>query len=830
MKKVFICFLSAIMLTNMYTFPSKTEAAVKTETSLVNIIDGGDFENGIPTNVVYINKTDDWYGKLEIAADPLDSSNSVLRAYDSSTTEGTGFLIDEIATQGKKWYVEADVMLESNSKADVNFSDDGGWYDYQKWQETGLYAAVSTKIRANNTEWKHLVTTLEDDGDANTNVWFFAKGKVPFFVDNLSIYDMTNAYEIEPTDGVTIDPLSYTVIGGKNMANAGDRVKLTVDIPMGYMVETITVNGVAATAVDRKTFTFEMPAAVATIEFTTAKRSHVTSLVNVVEGGDMENGIPSAITFDSWYGRGTIIEDPFDSSNKVLYTRGANSKAAGTAVMFRNIETTNKKWHIDAKVLNGVEEYTDIFFTDSFGWYDNHTLVSTGNYITVSNKVYASGTKWNEYHVTLEDDGDESTGIWLWTKNGSKPFYADDIRVYDVTNAYAIMASDEVTIDPVSYAVVDNKKMANAGDCVRITAPQGYVVYMNEEPLVAEEEGVFFVDMPESNVTITAQEPVLENLIKNGDFSDGTAGKFYAGFEIEEGHTVSVEDGALKFVAENERSAEAPLVIYPYNLTAGARYLFSYKAKKGDGMNAVEMYSGTKTGGDFSNYQPLSEDGAFNQYYTEFIPSADGTDIRFYPKAIDGVYSGGAYYLDDIELYNVTNAAKVSFNTASDIEITCEIEAQNNKKAILDPVNNVVYAEKGAVISFTIINHDESKSVNVIGENVEHVHGNTYRCTAGYMDETISVDYASDVRIQSVNYMKKQAVIYSDKDLECVVVAATFNSNGKTVDAVPVDVTIEANSTATVDLSAFSTIKGVTLFIWNNLTDIDPIIESYVIP
>ncbi len=830
MKKI-LAFILLIMISTITLVFHTVAYAENNKTSLVNIIDGGDFESGIPSNVVYINKTNDWYGKLEIAQDPFDASNSVLKVYDSSTTEGTGFLVDRISTSGKKWYIEADVLLVSDSKANVNFSDDGGWYDYQKWQDTGLFAAVSTKVSANNTQWKSLAATLEDDGDDNNKVWFFAKGKIPFFVDNLTIYDMTNAYEIGVTEGVTIDADSYTVVGGKNMANAGDTVKFTIDAPMGYSVKTVTVNGVVATAVDKNTFTFVMPSAGATIEYTTEKRSHITSLVNVVEGGDMENGIPSAITFQSWYGMGSIVTDPFDESNDVLYVSRADSTAAGTAIMFKDISTIGKRWTINARVLNGAQEYTDIFFTDQFGWFDYQTQVSTGNYVTVSNKVYASGTQWSYLSTTVSDDGDSDLNLWLWIRKGSKPFYADDIRIYDVTNAYSITASDDVTIDPASYAVIDNKKMANAGDCVRITAPEGYIVYMNGEQLVADERGVFLIDMPENSVNITAEEVSLVNLIENGDFSDGTVGEFYAGFGAESGHYVSVEDGALKFTAENElEDGVTPLVIYPYNVTAGERYFFSYKARKGDGMNAAEMYTGTKTGGDFSNYQPLSEDGTFNQYYTEFIPSADGTDIRFFPKAVDGVYSGGTYYLDDVELYNVTSVAKLSFDTAADIEITCGIDTQNNKKVILDPVNNVVYAEKGAVISFTVINPDESKTISVTGENVEQISENTYRCTAGYADKIISVAYVSDVRIQSVNYLTKKVVISSDKDLECVVVAATFNSNGRTIKAIPIDVTVEANGTATVDLSAFYEIKGVTLFIWNNLTDIDPVIESYVIP
>ncbi len=830
MKKVLNCFLSVILLANMCIFPAKVTAAVRPVTSLVNIISGGDFESGIPSNVTYINKTSNWYGELRIDADPFDGGDGVLRVYDSSTTEATGFLIKDISTTNSKLYIEADVLLESDSKADVFFSDDGGWYDYQIQQSSGLNMTVSTKIRANNTEWKRFTTTLEDDGDSNTNVWFFTRGKVPFFVDNLAIYDMANAYEIAAPAGVTVDPVSYTVVTGKNMTNAGDTVRFTVDAPMGYRVKAATVNGVEATAAGNDEFTFVMPSADASIEFTTEKKTHETTLVDVLPGGDMENGIPSGIRFDSWYGRGSIVEDPFDPSNKVLYTKGANSQAAGTAVMFSSIETTNKKWHIDARVLNGVTEHTDIFFTDAFGWYDNHTLVNTGNYVTVSNRVYASGSAWNEYHVTLEDDGDKETGIWLWTKDGSKPFYADDIRVYDVTNAYAIMASDEVTIDPVSYAVVDNKKMANAGDCVRITAPPGYVVYMDGEPLVEDEDGVFLMDMPERAVNITAEEPTLENLIKNGDFSDGTVGNFYAEFASTAGHTVTVTDGALKFTAENELpEGTTPLVVYPYNMAAGEKYFFTYKARKGEGMTAVEMYSGTKNGEEFSNYQPLAEDGTFNQYTTEFIPTADGSAIHFYPKAVDGEYSAGTYYIDDVELYNVTNAVTVDFEIRDDIEVTYEVDNENGKKVIIDSANNRIYAEEGARILFTVTNPEEGETIDIEDESVELVDEYTYCYTTRNVDDVITVGYSNTVTIESVSYISRNAVLYSKKDLECVVVAATFDSNGKTTKAVPIDVKVGADSTATIDLKAFSTIKGVKLFIWNSLAEMDPIIEAYEI-
>ncbi len=555
-----------------------------------------------------------------------------------------------------------------------------------------------------------------------------------------------------------------------------------------------------------------------------ADESYATSLVNLVTGGDMEGKDANIVSIDpstSYYPDPAYVEDPDNSSNTVMSVTGVAGNGQPIVTLADYMPVTGHTYALSAKHRGTMNPF--LFFNKLWPWVGDPN--GTVGVYDITN------TAWYDISIKQTIPNNDPSGLMFGYSNTSgNSFMLDDLSVYDVTNAYTIVTTDTITVDPLCYVVVDGAKMTNAGDIVKFKAPAGEVVRIDGEVVEPEADGSYTFEMPAANVSISTSEPSLVNLIEGGDFSDGTVGEFLALYAANLGHEVTVEDGALKFTAAEPLPTWATaLTYYPYNLLAGEKYYFTYKAKKGE-TDATEMF--VRAGGNdmftgTMKANPINAD-EFTQFGTEYTYSEDSGGISFFMQAIDGIYPHGTYYLDDVELYNITDAITVNFDVLGDAEIVYE-DASNGEKVVIDPVNNKVYAEPGAIILFTVADPEEGKGVAVEGAEWTG-DGYTYYYEVGAQDATITAGHIAGVRFEEVNYTNKNAVLYSEGSLSCIVVAAAFDGNNNMVKAVPAPVTVTAGSTATIDLSAFDSIEGVKLFVWNNLTDIEPIIEAYTIP
>ena len=461
-----------------------------------------------------------------------------------------------------------------------------------------------------------------------------------------------------------------------------------------------------------------------------------TSLVSVISGGDFENGIPGNLTFTAGYGTGTVVADPLDGTNNVLYMGGSTNTNA-TFIGLPANTSDDKKWYMDADVYAANSTY--VYFSDGWGWYDYATQQSTGQYVSVSTYATATNTAWTKLQKTVEDDGDATKSLWLWTRSKDSPFYIDNLKLYNVTNAYEITVPAEVTVDPLSYAVINGNMMANAGDTIRLTAQEGYTLSVGGNELTPEEDGSYLYEMQAANLVVTATPPIyittLENIVIGGDMESGTSNIVSIG----EGNSYYPQPAYVKD-PENDKntvmsvtgvSGQGQPLVEVKGYTPITGHTYSFTAKLRGTMSPFFVTSKLwPYGGD--PYGTVSITGITNSEWKDVAVTHTATDAS--PRALIFGYSntsGNSFKLDDVSIYDITNA--------HNILATAGITVNPLSYAV---INGNMMANAGDVVKFRV---NGGSAVEVIGAVATLQGDGSYTFIMPSSDVTIEAKYVNIV-------------------------------------------------------------------------------------
>ena len=770
-----------------FTMPATDTKIVVTKeklayvTSLENLISGGDMEG--QNSSVYAGNSE--YGSYQTA-----DGNTYYKVASTNASDPRAAVVlyrPDTAPTGRTFRAVADVWTDDGA----THSDFGLGY---AWNTVKAAATISGAKKTVD-----LSMTYEDTTVKSICLLIKSAGKKGFSMDNASIYDVTDAYKLIADEEIIINSASYALIGKDKMANAGDTIKFTVGEPAnGYVVTGVSVDGADVTKEADGSYTFTMPAADAKITVIKEKLAYATSLENLITGGDMEGQNSSVYAGNSEYGSYQTVDG--NTYYKVASTNTSDPRAA---VVLGRIDPapTGRKFRVIADV-----------WTEDNATYSDFGLGHAWNVVKESTTI--SGEKKTvDLSMTYEDTTVKS--ICLLIKSaGKKSFSMDNAAMYDVTNAYKLTADDEITIDSASYTVIGKDKMANAGDTVKIAVGEpdaGYIitgVSVEGADVTKEADGSYTFTMPAADTKIVvnkeklAHRTSLENLISGGNMEKENCSISIA--NLYNTLTWSYEednDGLYGKVLKVIDTRENGCITY-FNSQIGHTYAINANVKTD---SKVDVYVASE---NFGKNRAIISTNSWARLSVEH--TAIGEKTWIWHNA-----ANNAMYLDGLSVYDITNAKRI---TAPD-------------EIVIDPVSYIVYKGKkitnaGDVVKFTA---PEGVIVKVNDEIITPDSDGSYTFTMPIIDAVITTQ-VKEVDIKEVNYDSKEAVISSLNSLSCIVFAASYDEYDKLLNVVSAPVTVAAGGTATIDLSAFDSIEGVRLFIWNNLTDIKPVTESYTIP
>lgn len=235
-------------------------------TTLANIITYGDFET---TDGAKLTDTVDFATSgcpYEYVLDPAlsgDAANHVLKISPTSTS-GTVIALRNLnkitLTADHKYFMDFEAKFESNLAIKVRNSAYGNlWTTDGLGANTWKRASDVITSTANNpytyTSGGNTYMDIMDAGATNKTV--------PLYLDNLVLYDVTNAYNITTPAGVELDAKYYAQVGKNKMTNAGDTVKFS--LAAGQNDKLVFLNGTQLTADADGIYSFTMPEADALI-------------------------------------------------------------------------------------------------------------------------------------------------------------------------------------------------------------------------------------------------------------------------------------------------------------------------------------------------------------------------------------------------------------------------------------------------------------------------------------------------------------------------------------------------------------------------------------
>lgn len=228
--------------------------------SLVNLVKNGDFENGFPEDLTVV-----YGGTLSTAT--LDDGNKV----GLLTCDGTQMGILQILTG-------ENITVTDATKAWISYrvaQDETGWVS--DWRNGG--GSIGAGIFPNFTTYTNDIIRQTEEGSnyivVSKEGWngkhflhqLAKRGGVgnpvvgaKIWIDDIKVYDLTNAHKIAADDFVKLTDASYAEAKGEKMTNTGDTVRFTVDDSDSiYTATKLYMNGTEITPDENGIYSFVMP-------------------------------------------------------------------------------------------------------------------------------------------------------------------------------------------------------------------------------------------------------------------------------------------------------------------------------------------------------------------------------------------------------------------------------------------------------------------------------------------------------------------------------------------------------------------------------------------
>lgn len=412
---------------SMLTMPPAVKAEENAaKTTLVNLFSDPGFDESGSKNLLTDYDGTLWRttrSVVNIGDNNWAVADSLNAQYTANQRAGFGMKLNAPTISGHKYYFNCKAKLfdectQNTLTMIVGVGGGIGYIDISKTEKTyssNITASASIAANANNGA---RITTHS------------YKVNTKFAVDDLYIYDVTNAKKITAGSEITLSPECYANIDGNKMTNAGDIVDFSVNVPYGYTVKTVKVGeDIVQPVSDSNIYSFTMPENDVSIsaEFEQKKMS------NLVENGDME-------TAD------TRFFAPFASCNHTIEYETANGNAYLTFDASKTTDNTmssivayplsflnGNKYYVELKGMASRETMDAISNTGISLWID---LVDGGG---VSRWINGSFTKvCFSKEVALTDTQSSDYLRIAGQGNKTAKFSIDDVKVYNITGAAAL--------------------------------------------------------------------------------------------------------------------------------------------------------------------------------------------------------------------------------------------------------------------------------------------------------------------------------------------------------------------------------------------------------
>ena len=443
---------------------------------------------------------------------------------------------------------------------------------------------------------------------------------------------------------------------------------------------------------------------------------------------------------------------------------------------------------------------------------------------------------WETFTGELESAEVRSNKLGVFPAGSAPytPYCIDNVKVYDITNAYniTIASGSPVELAEGSTVTMGSNIKANAGDTVRFTVEtavweQIQSVTVNGEP-VQESGGIYSFEMPAQDVTVSAvvvegEEPRLVNLIPDGDMESGNtdfyAPSSYTGIQVyyeqdENGNTYLCLDAT-----QNENPSWAnSLIRYPYAPKAGNTYYYTFRAKcseetaeavSNSGSNLWFSVYGTDVGA--SHWMPASDFAVCNGIFTL---DTDSTELRWLAQYSSNpqLANQAKYYLDDVQVYNITGAKAISYSAAG-----AAIQARAAEDCLVDTLNQKVYAMPGTTITFDV------SPVNTAGkvlrlEGLTQVSETEYTYTVGETDAEVSVAYLDSVTYEVIDGQLSVTAVEAG---ERTIIAAGYTDGALSEVWTGDAATSEPDQTVMLT-PVLDSLENAVIYCWDGLETMNP--------
>ena len=226
------------------------------------------------------------------------------------------------------------------------------------------------------------------------------------------------------------------------------------------------------------------------LPITTQASGEETTLVNLVENGDFENGMPEGVAAAG------------GTSELSRVTKDGNSMACFS--------------HVDGQYYTvGEIAVPTTSEGRSFAYSFKLAAEGEGKVITHWGKGdYICQSAYPNF-TTVKGTGESTISgssavflyqfAYMWAESGAK-YYLDDVEFYDITDAHKILADDGIVLDSKSYVDINGDKMTNTGDTVRFTLTDWANVKMNGATLSPDASGTYSFTMPDGDAKITVSD------------------------------------------------------------------------------------------------------------------------------------------------------------------------------------------------------------------------------------------------------------------------------------------------------------------------------------
>ncbi len=496
-------------------------------TSITNLFEGGDFENGIPSGFDMatgsVNLTVEESNGNKVGCITLtDKGDTVGRLHtEAAAGDRIGAYSIKVAAlnhnglSAKNVYEWTDPLKEISSSKYPTFTEVSGIARIGQWPS--IFGQENS--------------FLYQFGIPNANSEIGAK----IYIDDIAFYDITDAKEIIVDGDANLNDASYININGKKLANPGDMIALETSVPRAV----VTVNGRNVENVNGK-YIFTMPDVNAEIKVS----GGATSIVNLFEGGDFENGIPSG--FDMATGSVNLTVEESNGNKVGCITLTDKGDTVGRLHTEAAAGDRIGAYSIKVAALN----HNGLSAKNVYEWTDPLKEISSSKYPTFTEvSGIARIGQWPSIF------GQENSFLYQFgipnanSEIGAK-IYIDDIAFYDITDAKEIISDSDVKLNDASYININGKKLANPGDTIIFeTVVSDAVVKINGE-VIEGNNGEYAFTMPGSDAEIT----VIDNTSAPDFFDD------FTGYTIEKGDCVGVQNrwklaDGIKVLARNESGA-----------------------------------------------------------------------------------------------------------------------------------------------------------------------------------------------------------------------------------------------------------------------------------